>query len=149
MLRFLFAFSLTLLIAVPAMAELPDCRGRWINGNDVLEFTGKTVKKGRFTVEVDYMGMRVSSRGRWMQTEKNPGLLLWKITDINLGGAPGESAMLPGAGDYMFGLFKKEGEQLRLFYVMKGFASKKAENHPAAAKVADGKLYTLTPKPAQ
>ncbi|MBU0552422.1 hypothetical protein KKF91_06210 [Myxococcota bacterium] len=141
----LFAILSLLFVSSAALAEeLPDPRGRWLNGEDVLEFTGKDTKQGRYTVEVNYMGMRVSSRGRWMQLKA--GLLAWKITDINIGGAPGDSAMLPKAGDFMFGLFKKEGEQLKLFYEMKGFPTKKDENHPAMDKLEGGKLYTNTPK---
>ncbi len=145
MLRLLSILSLLLFsFSIATADELPDPRGRWQNGEDLLEFTGKNVKKGRYTVEVNYMGMRVSSRGRWMQLK--PGLLAWKITDINIGGAPGDSAMLPKAGDYMFGLFKREGEKLKLFYEMKGHSSKKAENHPVAAKLSEGRLYTPAPK---
>ena len=139
-----FALVLGLwLCATSASAEdLVDPRGRWANGNDVLEFTGKDLNKGRYTVEVDYMGMRVSSRGRWLQPKA--GLIVWKLTDINIGGAPGDSAMLPKAGDFMFGLFTRDGkEKLRLFYEMKGYASKDAKNHPAPAKLKDGKDYAL------
>lgn len=144
MLRFLTILSLLLSASYVMADEMPDPRGRWQSGEDLLEFTGKNIKKGRYTVEVNYMGMRVSSRGRWMQLKA--GLLAWKITDINIGGAPGDSAMLPKAGDYMFGLFAKEGDKLKLFYEMKGFGSKKAEHHPAADKLTGGKLYTSAPK---
>ena len=123
-------------------ADLVDPRGRWVHGNDVLEFTGKNLNKGRYTVEVDYMGMRVSSRGRWLQPKA--GLIVWKLTDINIGGAPGDSAMLPKAGDFMFGLFTRDGkEKLKLFYEMKGYPSKDAKNHPAADKLKDGEDYVL------
>lgn len=126
-----------------AMAdELPDPRGKWANGNDVLEFTGKNTERGRYTVEVDYMGMRVSSRGKWMQTE--PGLVVWKLTDINIGGAPGDSMMLPKAGDFMYGLFERQApDKLQLFYVMKGFSTKDKADQPAPAKVKDGKVYQI------
>jgi len=142
------AAVLVLAFAGTAVAdELPDPRGKWAHGNDVLEFTGKNVKRGRYTVEVDYMGMRVSSRGRWMQTE--PGLLVWKLTDINIGGAPGDSMMLPKAGDFMYGLFKRNApDKLKLFYVMKGFSTKQKSDQPPPADLAGGTDY-LNKAPAK
>ncbi|HIN86664.1 MAG TPA: hypothetical protein EYN06_09300 [Myxococcales bacterium] len=127
-------------VSTASAQDLPDPRGVWAQGNNVLKFTGKNIKRGRFTVEVDYMGMRVSSRGRW--TQKKAGLLTWKLTDINLGGRPGDSAMLPKAGDYMYGLFKRVDENtMKLFYKMKGYGQKSAADHPKAGAINDAKTY--------
>jgi hypothetical protein len=129
-------------LAIPAFAADGDLdpRGAWKNGNDVLEFTGSNTSRGRYTVEVDYMGMRVSSRGRW--TQPSPGIMLWKLTDINIGGKPGNFPMLPSAGDYMFGIFKPgEADTMKLFYEMKGYSDKGASHYPSAKSVDSAPDY--------
>ena len=136
-----FVFVMLFGSAAASAGDLVDPRGVWQHKNDVLQFTGKSVKRGRYVVEDDYMGMRVSSRGKWLQPEA--GIIVWKLTDINIGGRPGDSAMLPKAGDFMFGIFDRVSDgKLKLFYVMKGYAKKDKANYPERSDLDDAPEYT-------